>query len=87
MSPAEVSKVIILDADKKSALAIVPDSQFSLAIGKQGQNVRLAARLCGWNIDIKSHSKYEELEKAAKNEQEDVKISEEDAETNDITEA
>ena len=37
---------------------VVPDYQLSLAIGKEGQNVRLAARLCGWKIDIKSHSQY-----------------------------
>ncbi|MBP5403055.1 MAG: transcription termination/antitermination protein NusA [Treponema sp.] len=54
LSPAEVSKVVILDAEKKQALAIVPDTQFSLAIGKQGQNVRLANRLCDWTIDVKT---------------------------------
>ena len=54
LSPAEVSKVVILDEEKKQALAIVPDSQFSHAIGKQGQNVRLANRLCDWTIDVKT---------------------------------
>jgi N utilization substance protein A len=54
LSPAEVSRVVILDEDKRQALALVPDSQFSLAIGKQGQNVRLANRLCDWNIDVKT---------------------------------
>ncbi|MCR4626732.1 MAG: transcription termination factor NusA [Treponema sp.] len=54
LSPAEVEKVIILDADKRQALAVVQDSQFSLAIGKQGQNVRLANRLCDWSIDVKT---------------------------------
>ena len=57
LSPAKVEEVII-DDDEKSAHAIVPDYQLSLAIGKEGQNVRLAARLCGWKIDIKSHSQY-----------------------------
>ena len=57
LSPAKVEEVII-DDDEKSALAIVPDYQLSLAIGKEGQNVRLAARLCGWKIDIKRHSQY-----------------------------
>lgn len=57
LSPAKVEEVII-DDDEKSALAIVPDYQLSLAIGKEGQNVRLAARLCGWKIDIKIHSQY-----------------------------
>jgi N utilization substance protein A len=57
LSPAKVEQVIIGD-DGKSATAIVPDYQLSLAIGKEGQNVRLAAKLCGWRIDIKSHSQY-----------------------------
>jgi N utilization substance protein A len=54
LSPAQVERVLITDADKKQALAIVEDSQFSLAIGRQGQNVRLANRLCDWNIDVKT---------------------------------
>lgn len=62
LSPAEVSKVIILDADKKQALAIVPDSQFSLAIGKQGQNVRLANKLCDWTIDVKTEEQAADLD-------------------------
>ncbi len=57
LSPAKVEEVIIED-DEKSATVVVPDYQLSLAIGKEGQNVRLAARLCGWKIDIKSHSQY-----------------------------
>ncbi len=57
LSPAEVEKVI-LDEELKEATAVVPDFQLSLAIGKEGQNVRLAARLSGWKIDIKSHSQY-----------------------------
>ena len=64
LSPAKVEEVII-DDDEKSALAIVPDYQLSLAIGKEGQNVRLAAKLCGWKIDIKSHSQYEEAQEEA----------------------
>lgn len=55
LSPAKVSKVE-LDHEKKSALVVVPDNQLSLAIGKSGQNVRLAARLTGWRIDIRSES-------------------------------
>ncbi len=60
LSPA---KVISVEADEetKSAKVIVDDSQLSLAIGKEGQNVRLAAKLTGWKIDIKSKSKAEEL--------------------------
>ena len=57
LSPAKVEGILIGD-DGKSATAIVPDYQLSLAIGKEGQNVRLAAKLCGWKIDIKSHSQY-----------------------------
>ena len=62
LSPAEVGRVIILDQDKKQALAIVPESQFSLAIGKQGLNVRLANRLCDWNIDVKTEEQAAELD-------------------------
>ena len=58
LSPAEVEEVIIDDEEEKKATAIVPDRQLSLAIGKEGQNVRLAARVSGWGIDIKSHSQY-----------------------------
>ena len=50
----------MLTKQKKSALAIVPDYQLSLAIGKEGQNVRLAAKLTGWKIDIKSNLQFEE---------------------------
>ena len=57
LSPAKVEEVLI-DEEEKAATVIVPDYQLSLAIGKEGQNVRLAARLCGWKIDIKSHSQY-----------------------------
>jgi len=57
LSPAKVEKVII-NEEGKSATVIVPDYQLSLAIGKEGQNVRLAAKLCGWKIDIKSHTQY-----------------------------
>ena len=62
LSPAEVGHVVILDETKKQALAVVPDNQFSLAIGKQGLNVRLANRLVDWNIDVKSESQFEEME-------------------------
>lgn len=60
LSPAKVVRVVI-NADEKSARAIVPDHQLSLAIGKEGQNARLAARLTGWKIDIKSESQMKEL--------------------------
>ena len=58
LSPARVSSVEIVDAEAKSARVVVPDFQLSLAIGKEGQNARLAARLTGWRIDI--HSDEEE---------------------------
>ncbi len=60
LSPAQVSKVII-DENTKSMDVIVPDDQLSLAIGRKGQNVRLAVQLTGWKIDIKSESKIREL--------------------------
>ncbi|MBQ5440800.1 MAG: transcription termination/antitermination protein NusA [Firmicutes bacterium] len=58
LSPAKVERVIVPDPDEKMAQVVVPDYQLSLAIGKEGQNVRLAARVSGWKIDIKSHSQY-----------------------------
>ena len=54
LSPARVSSVEVVDAAARSARVIVPDYQLSLAIGKEGQNARLAARLTGWRIDIRS---------------------------------
>ncbi|MEU8463011.1 transcription termination factor NusA [Streptomyces sp. NPDC029003] len=53
LSPARVSKVEVVDWDSRSARVTVPDYQLSLAIGKEGQNARLAARLTGWRIDIR----------------------------------
>jgi N utilization substance protein A len=55
LSPAKVSRVLINEQDH-TATVIVPDDQLSLAIGKEGQNARLAAKLTGWRIDIKSHA-------------------------------
>jgi N utilization substance protein A len=54
LSPARVSSVQVVDAAARSARVVVPDYQLSLAIGKEGQNARLAARLTGWRIDIRS---------------------------------
>lgn len=54
LSPARVSSVEIVDAATRSCRVVVPDYQLSLAIGKEGQNARLAARLTGWRIDIRS---------------------------------
>ncbi|MFT4227923.1 transcription termination factor NusA [Micropruina sp.] len=53
LSPAKVSQVIVTDATARAARVIVPDYQLSLAIGREGQNARLAARLTGWRIDIR----------------------------------
>jgi N utilization substance protein A len=60
LSPATVEKVAV-DEEEKSALVIVSDTQLSLAIGKKGQNVRLAAKLTGWKIDIYSESEYDKM--------------------------
>ena len=54
LSPAKVVSVTVVDAAAKAARVVVPDYQLSLAIGKEGQNARLAARLTGWRIDIRS---------------------------------
>ncbi len=62
LSPAQVNRVLIMDAEKRQALAIVEESQFSLAIGRQGQNVRLANRLCDWNIDVKTVEQAAEMD-------------------------
>jgi N utilization substance protein A len=62
LSPAEIQDVIILDEAKHQALAVVSESQLSLAIGKQGLNVRLANRLVDWNIDVKTDTQFEEMD-------------------------
>src|SRR3989475_6222903 len=64
LAPAKVSKIII-DDEEHSMEVIVPDDQLSLAIGKRGQNVRLAARLTGWKIDARSESEAEEGKRRA----------------------
>jgi transcription termination/antitermination protein NusA len=91
LNPASIEKVGI-DEQKKSALVVVADSQLSLAIGKNGQNVRLAAKLTGWKIDIISSTEYEKQKlerdreiKAALAE-EAAQITEEPAENADETE-
>jgi transcription termination/antitermination protein NusA len=57
LSPARVREVLV-DDDQKQATVIVPDDQLSLAIGKEGQNARLAARLTGWRVDIRSETEF-----------------------------
>ena len=64
IAPAEVDQVIFHAEDSKRALVVVPDNKLSLAIGRRGQNVRLAAHLTGFRIDIKSASEFEEMEAA-----------------------
>ncbi len=61
LSPARVSSVTVVDAQEHAARAIVPDFQLSLAIGKEGQNARLAARLTGWKIDIHADTEAGEI--------------------------
>lgn len=69
--PAKILEVKILPKNK--ALAIVPDDQLSLAIGKNGQNVRLAAKLTGWKIDVKPESAKEEIKQIVKEEEAEEK--------------
>ena len=64
IAPAEVDQVIFDSEDSKHALVVVPDNKLSLAIGRRGQNVRLAAHLTGYRIDIKSASEFEAMEEA-----------------------
>jgi N utilization substance protein A len=74
LSPAKVMNVMLHDEQGKTAVVVVPDRQLSLAIGKEGQNARLAAKLTGWRIDIKSAS--EATEEAIQRVKEDLKIRE-----------
>lgn len=76
LSPARVLTVT-LNPDDRSALVIVPEAQYSLAIGKEGQNARLAAKLTNWKIDIKSELYAKELEEKLKKEAEERKLREE----------
>lgn len=75
LSPAKVIRVKIKE-DQKSALVVVPDYQLSLAIGKEGQNARLAAKLSSWKIDIKSESQVNPEVDEKKNSKEDEIVSE-----------
>src|SRR6186713_2725481 len=64
IQPADVNKVIVDEADHRMEL-VVPDEKLSLAIGRKGQNVRLAAQLTGWRLDIISESKFQQMEEEA----------------------
>ena len=63
LAPARVTSCEVVDLETKSAKVIVPDYQLSLAIGKDGQNARLAARLTGWRIDIHPDNPVERIAK------------------------
>lgn len=77
LSPAKVMNVMLQDKNGKTAVVVVPDKQLSLAIGKEGQNARLAAKLTGWRIDIKSASEAidEAIKKAQQNEEIRARVS------------
>ncbi len=62
LSPAEVDDVVIVDEEKRSAVAIVNPTQLSLAVGKQGMNVRLANRLVDWNILVKTEEDFKQMD-------------------------
>jgi N utilization substance protein A len=85
LSPSEVVEVELASSDQ-SAIVVVPDRQLSLAIGKEGQNTRLAARLTGWRLDIKGMTEWEEirearrLRKIAEPEPEEVPVLDDDGE-------
>lgn len=88
LSPSQVLEVIV-DETNQSTIVVVPDYQLSLAIGKRGQNARLAAKLTGWKIDIKSETDAREagiypVVEAEKVTEEDVAL--EDADTTESTE-
>src|SRR5438045_252362 len=71
LSPARVREVLV-DDDGKQATVVVPDDQLSLAIGREGQNARLAARLTGWRVDIKSETEFSAEEAEAGYEEEEL---------------
>ncbi len=74
LSPAKVISVTQLEGEKM-AMAVVPDDKLSLAIGKDGQNARLAVRLTGWKIDVKSQSAAAKLGLTVEEVQEDAEIN------------
>lgn len=89
LSPARVDQVLLVNPEGRQAHILVAEDQLSLAIGKEGQNVRLAARLTGWKIDIKDGAKYdyeaehrkmEALKAAAEESQEDQELEDEEEE-------
>lgn len=88
MNPAEVIAVQFSgDDDDKNALVIVPDYQLSLAIGKRGQNVRLAARLTGYKIDIKPESQVEFVDSEGDDVETDQDIDDSNVSNEEATES
>lgn len=85
LSPAEVLSIDV-DSDKKACSVVVPEDQLSLAIGKEGQNVRLAARLTGWKIDIVTGKKNENTENTENTEKKHLDIDDIAASTIDVNE-
>ncbi len=85
LSPARIISVDILadEENGKEAFVIVPDDQLSLAIGREGQNVRLAHRLTGWKIDIKSESQAAQIENAKEKAAQEENLEIEEPETHD----
>ena len=86
LSPARVVSVDIMANDEEAheALVVVPDDQLSLAIGREGQNVRLAHKLTNWKIDIKSVSQMEKAESDSQNYSDESQYEEEESEVEDI---
>lgn len=83
LSPAKVNNVIV-NENTKTSLAIVPDEQLSLAIGKEGQNVRLAAKLTGWRIDIKTQSQIDKEKEEALRQKTEEKLEKQLIDIKDI---
>ncbi|MGK7894216.1 MAG: transcription termination factor NusA [Xenococcus sp. (in: cyanobacteria)] len=80
LSPARVDKVLLVDTEEKQSLVLVAEDQLSLAIGKEGQNVRLAARITGWKIDIKNSATYDSEKLADSTREADLDSADESAE-------
>ena len=85
LSPAKV--ISVTQVDEKSAIAVVPDDKLSLAIGRDGQNARLAARLTGWKIDVKSESAAAKLAALQQPSEEDVSGEKEEIAADDAAPA
>jgi N utilization substance protein A len=64
MNPVKISRIFITDEDNNEALLVVPESQLSIAIGRQGQNIRLVSKLVGWKLDVITEKEFEQSEYA-----------------------